>query len=83
MKIYLREIRKAKQVSIRKLAKLSGVSKSHIGNIELLHYIPTICTLYKLAKALGVKMEDLFSCEDKPIDNENNGGIIEKEQMFH
>ncbi len=63
MKMYLREIRKDKQMSVRKLSEMSGVSKTHIDNIEIGKRIPTICVLYHLAKALGVRMEDLFSCE--------------------
>jgi len=79
MKMYLREIRKNKKMSVRKLSEISGVSKTHIDNIEIQKRIPTICVLHKLAKALGVRMEDLFSCEDnpdKPIDKEDDGGII-------
>lgn len=53
MKIYLREIRKDKKMSVRKLSEISGVSKTHIDNIEIQKRIPTICVLHKLTKALG------------------------------
>lgn len=56
----VREVRKAKGMSIRDLAAISGVSKSQICRIEnnLMH--PTMYTLCLLADALGVEPEELY-----------------------
>ena len=57
-KIY--NLRKKKNLSQEDLAKLSGVSSSHIGYIENGEREPTISVLCKLAKALKVSILDLF-----------------------
>jgi len=54
-KIYLREIRHIKGISAPKLAETSGVSKTHIYEIEYGHRKPTFDVLDKLANALGVQ----------------------------
>jgi transcriptional regulator with XRE-family HTH domain len=51
----LREWRAKRQLSQRALAEASGVSREYIARIELGQHDPTVSTLVKLAKALGVK----------------------------
>jgi len=51
-------------MSICELSKLSGVSVSHISNIEKGLKYPTLPTLCKIAKALDVDCSELFSCDD-------------------
>lgn len=63
LRIYIREIREKKNLSQEKLAKLSGVSSSHIGYIENGDREPTISVLCKIAKALNVDIKDLFKYE--------------------
>lgn len=60
------KVRTDKGMSIRKLEKLSGVSKSTINNIENGCHDPTIRTLCMLAKALQVTPEELYSCKFIP-----------------
>lgn len=55
------EYRTSKGISSRKLAQLSGISKSTINNIENNRYDPTIRTLCMLAKALETTPETLYS----------------------
>lgn len=62
MKIYLNRIRNEKNMSIRALAEKSDVAKSHIEKIEAGETNPTINVMCRLAKALGVSVHDLFSC---------------------
>lgn len=52
--------RKSKNISQEELATRSGIDRSHIGFIEQGRRRPTVGTLYKLAKALDIKLEDLF-----------------------
>lgn len=63
MRLYVKEIRIQKNLSIRELAKLSEVAKSHIERMENNSANPTIAVLCKLAKALDVSVHDLFSCD--------------------
>lgn len=63
MKIRLKDIREEKKVSIRGLAKLSGVDKNHIINIESKKTNPSIYVIVKLAKALGVTLNELVDLE--------------------
>ena len=49
-------------LSLRELAELSGVSRSHIYDVENGAAMPTIGTMCQLAAALGVRPEDLYEC---------------------
>ena len=47
-------------LSQRELAKLSGVSQTHITNLENGTRVPTITTARKIASALNTTVDDLF-----------------------
>lgn len=70
--------RKHKKISLDELSKRSGVSKSMLSQIEQDKTNPTIITAWKIARALGLSMEDLMEtdqnskievirCNDAPI----------------
>ena len=59
--IRLREVRTGRHLTIIELAELSGVSKSHISEIENGKQIPSIHILCLLAAALEVKPEELYT----------------------
>jgi len=52
--------RNAKGMSQEKLATDSGIDRSHMGFIEQGRRKPTLSTLFKIAKSLGVSLEQLF-----------------------
>lgn len=54
------EARKAKNISQENLASESGIDRSHIGFIEQGRRKPTVYTLYKIATALDMTLEQLF-----------------------
>ena len=56
----IRNIRKAKGLSIMKLRELTGLSKSTISDLENGKSSPTTETLEKIATALKINIEDLF-----------------------
>lgn len=56
----LRETRLAKGMTQEQLSGESGVEVAYISFIETGHRKPTIPTLEKLAKGLGMSLEDLF-----------------------
>lgn len=57
----LREKRKEQRYSQDGLAKISGVSRVSISNIEIGKTVPNYKTIEKLAKALKCKTRDLLS----------------------
>ena len=56
----LQGLRLAKKLSLDELARSSGVSKSVLSQIERDRTNPTVATLWRLANALGVQIEDLL-----------------------
>lgn len=50
----------SKDITHRELARLSGIKKSTIGNIKNGKKSPTMNEMERLAKALNVKITDLF-----------------------
>lgn len=57
---FIREVRERKNLSQEELAKLSGISASHIGYIENGERQPTLLVMCKLADALKVSIDELY-----------------------
>ena len=57
----LRELREARNISMRALATRSGLSANALSMIERGRASPSVSTLYKLADALGVSITSFFS----------------------
>lgn len=55
----LRNLRKERNLSIKKLSELSGLSAVQISNYEHNHYVPNAINISKLAVALGCSYDDL------------------------
>lgn len=65
MKIKTWEARTEKRLSLRTLERLTGISKSTLHRIENDKTSPTLVQAEKIAKALNVKITDLFDSEYK------------------
>ena len=52
--------RKARHMSQEQLAAASDIDRSHMGFIEQGRRKPTITTLYKITRTLGISLEQLF-----------------------
>jgi transcriptional regulator with XRE-family HTH domain len=52
--------RKANNMSQERLATDSGIDRSHMGFIEQGRRKPTLSTLFKIVKTLGISLEQLF-----------------------
>ena len=65
MRILLGEIRYDKNLTLIQLAAMSGISKSTLNNIENEKMSPTLKQLEAIARALGVRITDLFESEYK------------------
>lgn len=55
----LKEIRKKKGLTQQKLAEKASLHLTYVGHLELGKYHPTVFVMWKIAKALGVTMNDL------------------------
>ena len=65
MKILTWQARNNKKVTLDKLSKMTWISKSTLNNIENEKVSPTIAELEAIAKALGMKITDLFDSDYK------------------
>ncbi|MCX6082423.1 MAG: cupin domain-containing protein [Chloroflexi bacterium] len=60
----LRQLREARNVSMRTLATMSGLSANALSMIERGKTSPSVSTLYRIAGALSVPVTDFFSPEE-------------------
>ena len=60
----LKEVRKAKDISVYKLSQLSGVSETHIRDLERGDKNPSLDTLTRIAAPLGLSLSDLLNETD-------------------
>ena len=65
MKILTWQARNNKKVTLVELSKMTGISKSTLNNIENEKVSPTIAELEAIAKALNMKITDLFDSDYK------------------
>ena len=65
MKILTWQARNNKKVTLVKLSKMTGISKSTLNNIENEKVSPTIAELEAIARALNMKITDLFDSDYK------------------
>lgn len=56
----LKEFRKSKKMTQQELAEKSGLHLTYIGHLELGKYHPTVYVMWKIAKALDVKLSQIF-----------------------
>lgn len=60
----IKDVRKAKKISLRCLSKKTGISRPYLFDLENNRKInPSLDTMYKIATALNVKVDDLFFTE--------------------
>jgi transcriptional regulator with XRE-family HTH domain len=63
----LRELREARNISMRALATRSGLSANALSMIERGRASPSVSTLYKLADALGVSITSFFGSDTQRL----------------
>jgi transcriptional regulator with XRE-family HTH domain/mannose-6-phosphate isomerase-like protein (cupin superfamily) len=59
----LLEERRARSMSVRELGRLAGVTASLISQIENGKVNPSVGTLYRMAEALGIRVDEFFAGE--------------------
>ena len=57
----LREVRKAKGMTQQELAEKAGLHLTYVGHLEAGKYHPTMFVVWKVAKALGVGLNELIN----------------------
>ena len=67
VRIYLKEIRTLRGISLRRLSKKSGVSIGQLSKIENHESIPTVKTMCDITNALGLELSDVVSCKEKVV----------------
>lgn len=60
----LKKVRKSKNISIYKLSKQSGISETHIRDLERGDRNPSFDTLNRLVEPLGLSLSELFNESD-------------------
>ena len=63
VEIILKEKRKEKKFTLAQLSAKTGISTTHINDIENNIKEPSISMLVRIAKALDVKVEDLYKVQ--------------------
>lgn len=74
----LKTVRKSKDISVYKLSQLSGVSETHIRDLERGDRNPSFDTLSRLVKPMGLSLSELFNeSDDVAFLNEDEKELIE------
>lgn len=58
--IKLKEVREKYNISIRELAKITGISKSHLNYIEKGEKEPSLSIIIRIAVALNIDERELY-----------------------
>ncbi|MEL7563597.1 MAG: XRE family transcriptional regulator [Dehalobacterium sp.] len=66
----IRAIRQSQGITIAELAKMVGVSKSLISQVERSEVLPSLPTLEKIAVALKVSISEIFKMENIRVEEE-------------
>ncbi|GGF82229.1 transcriptional regulator [Paenibacillus albidus] len=66
---HVRELRARERLSQNELAQRIGASRQTIALIERGDYSPSVVLALKIAKVFDVKVEDVFSINDKESDS--------------
>ena len=61
----IKYFREKKQITVNKLANLSGVSQSYLRDVELGNKQPTVEYLEYICYGLGITLKDFFNTNEK------------------
>ena len=64
----LKKVREEKRLSLDTVAKLSGVSKSMLGQIERCEVNPTVSTMWKIANGLKISFSQLINYAETTVE---------------
>jgi transcriptional regulator with XRE-family HTH domain len=85
----LKELREAKELSQGDIGKRTGLFRCYVSRVENGHTVPSVDTLEKLARALGVPMYQLFHAGTASPDvrklklvDDDNWGVTGRDRVF-
>lgn len=79
----IKKIRNAKGLTAKEVISAVGLGAAMYSRIENGVNDPSLSTLEKIGKALGVKLSDFFETDDKLVDvNSYNGSLMEKVRVI-
>lgn len=79
----LKNVRETKNISVYKLSQISGISETHIRDLERGKRNPSFDTLSRLAKPLGLSLADMFKeSEDVSYLNNEERELVECFRML-
>ncbi len=79
----IKRIRKAKSLSQKEVITVAGLDAAQYSRIENGKTDPTVTTLEKIAKALGVSLSDLFASTDELKEiNSYDKSVMEKVSLM-
>lgn len=64
IEILLKNIRKERGLSLEKLAKMTGISSSHLNYIENNEKEPSLSVMVRIAQALSVNITELYKIKN-------------------
>lgn len=68
----IRELRKARSMTLAELARRTGMSVSYVSQVERSLSSPSVIALYEISRALGVNISFFFADGDSGPDNERD-----------
>ena len=63
IKFIIKDIRKEQKLTLRKLSYKTGISTTHLNDIESNYKMPSLIFAIKISKALKVNINDLYYVE--------------------
>lgn len=69
----VRDLRLSKSISQEKLSEISGLDRTYISLIERGERTPTLTTINKISKALGLKSSQLLSQFEDRLEKSSDG----------
>lgn len=63
IKFIIKDIRRGQKLTLKKLSNRTGISTTHLNDIESNYKMPSLIFAIKIAKALKVNINDLYYIE--------------------
>lgn len=73
-------LRSRKNITVNKLANMSGISQSYLRDIELGNKQPTVEYLEYICFGLGISLKDFFDIDAKKTELEEAAEVLSEEQ---
>ena len=76
------QLRTEKNITVNRLANLSGLSQGFVRQVELGKQNPTIESLNLICEALDISLSDFFRETEAPVGRKKWGRVVEHKNKF-